>query len=66
MSISDVIARHGPWRILTFVFSVVLYLGIHAARVPFVLVTRFLTVALSGLDQRVSASLSEGVSRDVR
>jgi len=60
MSISQIISHYGAWRVVALALSIILYLTLHATRAPFVLVSRGMSTVLSGLDRRITASVSAG------
>lgn len=59
---ADILATHGGWRLALFAAAVLLYLLIHATRLPFVAVARVLAGLLRGLDTRLSAAITPPVT----
>lgn len=58
MSASEVLQRFGTWVFLRFVLALVMFLALHLARLPFVLIIRLLEVGMSRVDKAVSAAVS--------
>lgn len=50
MSMFEVLGRHGTARLLCFTGALLLFLALHLARIPLVLVARVLEVALGRID----------------
>jgi hypothetical protein len=58
MSASDVLQRFGTWAFLRFVLALLMFLALHLARLPFVLIARLLEIGMSRVDQAVTAVVS--------
>lgn len=54
MTVADTLAAFGFLRLAAFALAVLLYLLLHAARAPFVLVARLLALLQQGLDERIT------------
>lgn len=62
MSTFDIVSEHGPWRLAGFVVAVAVFLLLHVARWPFVLIARVLWAAQVGLDHRITAAITTNTS----
>lgn len=58
MSASEVLQRFGTWAFLRFVLALVMFLALHLARLPFVLMVRLLEAGMSRVDKAVTAAVS--------
>jgi hypothetical protein len=58
MSASEVLQRFGTWAFLRFVLALVMFLALHLARLPFVLIVRLLETGMSRVDKAVTAAVS--------
>jgi hypothetical protein len=65
MSASEVLQRFGTWTFLRFVLALLMFLALHLARLPFVLIARLLETGMSRVDKAVTAAVSAaGTTRE--
>jgi hypothetical protein len=58
MSASEVLQRFGTWALLRFVLALLMFLALHLARLPFVLVAQLLAIGMSRVDKAITAAVS--------
>lgn len=58
MSASEVLQRFGTWAFLRFVLALAMFLALHLARLPFVLIVRLLETGMSRVDMAVTSAVS--------
>lgn len=58
MSAWDVLARFGTVKLLGFVVALLVFVALHLARLPLLLVARLLEAAMSRVDHAITAAVS--------
>jgi hypothetical protein len=59
MSARDVLARFGTWALLRFVLALLVFVLLHLARLPVLLLAVVLDSAMSRVDNAVTAAVSD-------